>query len=124
MSHTILIVDDSALIRRSLRFVIERNTEWEVCGEAENGKVAVEKVKQLHPDVVILDWQMPVMNGIEAARQISRIAPSPTMLMFTMHDRVRVAEDAHAAGIKEVFCKTDRVAEHLVTALNNVSNAT
>ena len=61
MSHTVLIVDDNNVIRRSVRSVIEQNTDWVVCGEAENGKIAVEKVKQLHPDVVILDWQMPVI---------------------------------------------------------------
>jgi DNA-binding NarL/FixJ family response regulator len=120
VSHKILIVDDSPVIRRSIRSLIERTTEWKVCGEAENGQVAVEKVKQLHPDVVILDWQMPVMNGVEAARQIRQVASPPTMLMFTMHDSARVTKDAHAAGIKEVFSKFDRVAEHLVTALNAV----
>jgi DNA-binding NarL/FixJ family response regulator len=123
MSHTILIVDDSALIRHSVRPVIERNTEWEVCGEAENGKVAVEKVKQLHPDVVILDWQMPVMDGVEAARQIRRMAPSPTMLMFTMHDSARLTQEAHEAGIKDVFSKSDRVTEHLLNALSQVRTA-
>jgi chemotaxis response regulator CheB len=55
MSHRILIVDDSAIIRHSLRTCIEQNTPWEVCGEAENGKLAVQKVKELCPDVVILD---------------------------------------------------------------------
>ncbi|MGC1650189.1 MAG: response regulator, partial [Candidatus Sulfotelmatobacter sp.] len=70
MSHRILIVDDSAIIRHSIRICIEHNTDWEVCGEAENGKVAIEKVRQLRPDVVTLDWQMPVMNGLEAAREI------------------------------------------------------
>jgi DNA-binding NarL/FixJ family response regulator len=123
VSHKILIVDDSPVIRRSIRSVIERNTKWQVCGEAENGKVAVEKVKQLHPDVVILDWQMPVMNGVEAAKQIRQIAPSPTILMFTMHDCARLAKDAYAAGVKEIFSKSDHVAEHLVTALDAVGAA-
>jgi hypothetical protein len=71
MSHTILIVDDSSLIRHTLRSFIEQTNEWQVCGEAENGAVAIEKVKELHPDVVILDLQMPVMDGLEAAGQIN-----------------------------------------------------
>jgi two-component system, chemotaxis family, protein-glutamate methylesterase/glutaminase len=120
MSHKILIVDDSALIRHSVRACIERNTQWEVCGEAENGRVAIEKVRQLHPDVVILDWQMPVMNGIDAAREITRIAPSATMLMITLHDSGELTVDAHAAGIKEVLSKTDGVANHLIASLNSV----
>lgn len=67
---TILIVDDNSAVRHSLRCCIEQNPNWRVCGKAENGKVAVEKVTGLHPDIVILDLAMPVMNGFEAARQI------------------------------------------------------
>jgi DNA-binding NarL/FixJ family response regulator len=119
MSHRILIVDDSALIRRSLRTCIEENTRWEVCGEAENGKLGIQKVKDLCPDVVILDWQMPVMNGLEAAREITAISPATTMLMITMHDSEGLALQAHAAGIKEVLSKTDGVAEHLIASLGN-----
>jgi DNA-binding NarL/FixJ family response regulator len=120
MSHKILIVDDSGPIRHSVRACIERNTGWEVCGEAENGKVAVEKVRRLHPDVVILDWQMPVMDGLEAAREITRIAPSATMLMITLHDSRELTLDAHAAGIKEVLSKTDGVSDHLISSLDSI----
>jgi DNA-binding NarL/FixJ family response regulator len=120
MSHRILIVDDSAIIRRSLRICIEQNTSWEVCGEAENGKLAVQKVRDLCPDVVILDWQMPVMNGLEAAREITAVAPSTTMLMITMHDSESLAQQAHAAGVKEVLSKTDSVATRLIASLGNV----
>ena len=120
MSHRILIVDDSAVIRHSIRNCIEHNTEWEVCGEAENGSLAIDKVRQLSPDVVILDWQMPVMNGLEAAREITRIAPSATMLMITLHDSGQLAQQAHAAGVKEVLSKTDNISEHLITSLRSV----
>jgi DNA-binding NarL/FixJ family response regulator len=119
MSHRILIVDDSAVIRHSLRSCIEQNTQWEVCGEAENGKLAVQQVKDLCPDLVILDWQMPVMSGLEAATEIMAIAPLTTMLMITMHDSGLLAQHAHAAGIKEVLSKTDGVAEHLIASLGN-----
>lgn len=123
MSHRILIVDDSVLIRHSVRACVEGNTDWEVCGEAENGQIAIEQVRQLHPDVVILDWQMPVMDGLEAARQITRIAPDTTLLMITLHDSAQLTEDAHAAGVKEVLSKTDHVVEHLIASLSNVSAA-
>ncbi len=120
MTHKILIVDDSAVIRRSLRVFIEGSTDWEVCGEAENGEVAIAKVKELHPDVVTLDWQMPVMDGLEAARTITRIAPSATMLMITLHESGQLAKDAQDAGIKEVLSKTYRFSEHLIASLKQV----
>ena len=63
----------------------ERRSDWEVCGEAENGLIAVAMVKALKPEVVILDLSMPVMNGLEAAREIAAIAPQTVMLMFTMY---------------------------------------
>jgi DNA-binding NarL/FixJ family response regulator len=120
MTHKILIVDDNDMIRHSVGACIERNTGWEVCGEAENGEVAIEKVRRLHPDVVILDWQMPVMNGLDAAREITRIAPATSMLMLTLHDSGQLTLDAHAVGIKEVLSKTDGVADHLISSLKSV----
>jgi two-component system response regulator NreC len=96
VSYTILIVDDSAFVRHAIRSFIEETKDWEVCGEAENGKVAIEKVKELHPDVVILDFQMPVMGGLEAAGQINLIAPNTAMLMFTMHNSEQLLKIAPA----------------------------
>lgn len=121
MSHTILIVDDNAFIRHSLRSCIEQESDWEICGEAENGRVAVEKVRELHPDVVILDLQMPVMNGFEAAHEISHLSPHTAMLMLTLHECDQISRDAHAAGIKDVLSKTDDVAGHLLASLREVS---
>ena len=80
-----------------------------MCGEAENGKVAVEQVKELHPDVVILDLQMPVMDGLEAARQINNLAPDTVMLMCTMHGGDQLLKYAPAVGIREVLSKSDRL---------------
>lgn len=83
---SILIVDDNAVMRRLVRSHIEANSEWDVCGEAENGLIAIERVKELRPDLVILDFQMPVMNGLEAAREIARLAPDTAIVMLTMHN--------------------------------------
>jgi CheY-like chemotaxis protein len=71
-----LVVDDNAAVRHALRRLVERAGAWTVCGEAEDGEVAVQKVKELRPDLVILDFQMPVMDGLEAAREIAYIATS------------------------------------------------
>jgi|SRR5579862_975945 DNA-binding NarL/FixJ family response regulator len=120
MPRRILIVDDNTIIRRSIRHCIEQNTDWQVCGEAENGRIAVEKVQQLQPDLVILDWQMPVMNGLEAAREIHRIAPSTTMLMLTLHDFGSLRQEAQAVGIHEVLSKTDQVSDRLLASLQKV----
>ena len=120
MLPSILIVDDSSFIRLLVRRCIEANTAWNVCGEAENGKIAVEKVIQLHPDVVILDFQMPVMNGLEAARQITKIAPNTVLLMFTMHKSEQLAQAAKAAGIRDVVSKSDSVTEHLLASLRSM----
>ncbi len=120
MSSTILIVDDSPVVRHALRSFIEGTEDWNVCGEAENGKVAVEKVRELHPDVVILDFQMPVMNGIEAARQISKLAPNTAMLMVTMHNGAQLLKEAQSAGIRDVLPKSDGIAEHLLASLKKL----
>jgi DNA-binding NarL/FixJ family response regulator len=120
VSYNILIVDDNAFIRQSLRACIEQNTNLWVCGEAENGAAAVEKVKELKPDIVILDLQMPVMNGLEAARQIKLIAPQTLMIMITMHYGTQLLKDAHDAGISEVLPKSGGVAVRLTALLKDV----
>jgi DNA-binding NarL/FixJ family response regulator len=117
LSCSILIVDDSAPIRRSLRALIERDEDWRICGEAENGEIAVEKVKELQPDIVILDLQMPVMDGLEAGRQIALVAPGTAMVLFTMHSCDQLVRDARAVGIKEVVSKSDGLPTHLLAAL-------
>jgi DNA-binding NarL/FixJ family response regulator len=113
MSCKILIVDDSAVVRHSLRSCIEVNPTITVCGEAENGQVAIDKVKELKPDVVILDWQMPVMNGLEAARHIARFVPKPAMVLLTFHSGDELAKQARAVGIQRVFSKSESLT-HLV----------
>ena len=120
MKHTILIVDDNTLIRSSLRSWIEGNEDFQVCGEAENGMVAVQKVEEMHPDIVILDLQMPVMDGLEAARKISNIAPDSAMVMFTMHPSRELLKLAQAMGVRDVVSKTDQLSDHLLLALRQI----
>ena len=89
-----------------MRVTLAREPQFEICGEAENGQDAVAKVKQLHPDAVILDVSMPVMNGLEAAREIRRIAPATKIVMFSMHDSTQMMETAREAGADAFVLKT------------------
>jgi two-component system, chemotaxis family, chemotaxis protein CheY len=110
MSHTILIADDSAFIREALCNLFEREEDFDVCGEAENGKEAVEKAQALHPDLILLDLSMPVMNGLEAARDLKRIMPTVPLVMYgSLADRL-VGQQALLIGISEVVSKSERVA--------------
>ena len=118
MPIRILIVDDSVFVRRSIRSCIETNTDWLVCGEADDGQAAIEMVRELKPDLVILDLAMPMMNGLDAARQISAIMPNLPMIMFTMLDCTRLLKaTAQAAGIRHVFSKSDGFGDHVLQAI-------
>jgi DNA-binding NarL/FixJ family response regulator len=89
-----------------VRVTLAREPHFEICGEAENGQDAVAKVKQLKPDAVILDVSMPVMNGLEAAREIRRVAPATKIVMFSMHDSSQMIETAREAGADAFVLKT------------------
>ena len=84
MRTRVLVVDDTALVRTTLRALLEQHS-FEICGEASDGKEAVDKVGELNPDIVILDINMPVMNGVRAAVEIRRIAPETAILFLTSH---------------------------------------
>jgi DNA-binding NarL/FixJ family response regulator len=118
VSVKVLIADDNAVIRRSLRSLIENHPRCWVCGEAENGEVAVEKVEELHPDVVILDLQMPVMNGLEAARRISFGFPDTLILMVTMYSGEQLLSEARSAGAQDVLSKTCEISKQLLASLD------
>jgi DNA-binding NarL/FixJ family response regulator len=107
MRTRFLIVDDSELVRRSLRTVLQANSEWEICGEAADGASAVEMFKDLRPNVVILDFQMPGINGIETARRMAEIAPAIPIVLFTQHASADLERHAHEVGIRSVVSKTN-----------------
>jgi DNA-binding NarL/FixJ family response regulator len=107
MRTRFLIVDDSELVRRSLRTVLQANPEWEICGEAADGVSAVEMFKELRPNVVILDFQMPGINGIETARRMAEIAPAIPVVLFTQHASADLERHAHEVGIRSVVSKTN-----------------
>jgi PAS domain S-box-containing protein len=94
----ILIADDHELLRRGIRAMLETQAEWEICGEATNGQDAVDKAAALNPDLVILDINMPVLNGLAAVRQMLRSAPQTKILVFTVHDSEQTEKEVRAAG--------------------------
>jgi DNA-binding NarL/FixJ family response regulator len=103
----ILIVDDSPVIRDRLRELLEQESGWEVCGEAANGREGIEKAQQLKPDLIVLDLSMPVMNGIEAARELTRLLPSVPLLMWTDFQTAHLKWKALSAGVKTVVPKSE-----------------
>lgn len=106
MSVRILIADDDKSIRRLLRRILEEHNEWEVCGEAENGQDAIQKVQIDTPDLVILDLAMPHMNGLEAAREISNKSPMLPMLLLTVQEvSPELAREARKAGFQGAVSK-------------------
>jgi DNA-binding NarL/FixJ family response regulator len=107
MRTRFLIVDDSDLVRRSLRMVLQANPDWEICGEAADGVSAVEMFKELRPNIVILDFQMPGINGIETARRMAEIAPAIPVVLFTQHASADLERHALEVGIRSVVSKTN-----------------
>jgi DNA-binding NarL/FixJ family response regulator len=112
----ILIADDHQVVRSGLRMVLEAQPGFEVVGEAANGSEAVATALATRPDVVILDYSMPVRNGVEATREIRTRLPRTEVLIFTMHDSQEVIEDILAAGARGYLLKAD-ANDHLITAV-------
>jgi DNA-binding NarL/FixJ family response regulator len=96
----ILVADDSPAIRKCLRGLLEHHDGWRVCDEATNGREAVEHFKKTKPDLIVIDLQMPEMNGLDAARQIVHQSPSTPILMVTIHLSRQLSEEARKVGIR------------------------
>jgi len=107
MSKIILVADDNEIVRREICRLLLRETECEVCGEAEHGLDAIEKAQQLHPNLIILDLSMPVMNGIDAARILRLRMPTVPIIMFTSYTSTFLKEEMRSAGVTEVVSKSD-----------------
>ena len=105
VGKSILIVDDNAVIRRSLRHILEAIGGWSVVGEAVDGQDGIDKAKQLHPDLIVLDLAMPGMNGLEAARVLNQIMPEVPLLMYSAFADKFMEREAFAVGVKAVISK-------------------
>src|SRR5215472_3180571 len=115
----ILLADDHDLTRAGLRYLLEKQEEWSVCGEAPNGRAAVELAEKVRPDVAILDMSMPELNGVEATRQILKKLPRTKILIYTMHETERIIIDALDAGASGIVLKSD-AGENMVMAVESV----
>jgi two-component system response regulator EvgA len=102
---TVLIVDDHSAIRLAVRELFESSLESITCGEAENGAEAVEKARELKPDLVVLDLSMPVMDGFETAKALRELYPAISLVMLTAHYMEATKQAATQAGILAVFSK-------------------
>ena len=115
----ILVVDDHEMIRKGLRNVIEAREGWMICGEAVDGRGAVQTALELKPDIILMDFAMPNLNGIEATRQIRAALPQTEILVFTMHDSGQLVREALAAGARGFVLKSDGC-ETLIAAIEHL----
>jgi DNA-binding NarL/FixJ family response regulator len=116
----LVVVDDHGVVRRGVRALLESHPGWEVVGEGGNGREAVELVRTLHPDVIILDLSMPDMNGLEATRRIVEESPSTEILVLTMHHSEQLAREVLQAGARGYLLKSD-ADQNLIAAVESLS---
>jgi DNA-binding NarL/FixJ family response regulator len=102
----ILIADDNPAVRRGLRDLIAHISEWDVCGEAVNGREAIERARELHPDMLLLDLVMPGMNGFDTARELAKVEPSLPILLCTVQLSPYVVREAEKVGIQGAVSKS------------------
>jgi DNA-binding NarL/FixJ family response regulator len=103
----ILIADDNALARRGLKLLIERHQDWRVVGEATNGRDAIERARELHPDLVLLDLIMPNMNGLQAAQELAKSEPAVPILLCTVQWSPYIVEQARKSGARGAVPKAE-----------------
>jgi DNA-binding NarL/FixJ family response regulator len=103
----ILVVDDHGVVRRGVRALVETRRGWKVVGEAVDGREAINKAKQLQPDIVVMDITMNPMSGLEATPEILKVAPRSKILFLTMHESEQVVREVLKAGAQGYVLKSD-----------------
>ena len=105
----VLIVDGNQVVRQALRDLFTREGDFNVCGEAEDGRQGVEKAQMLQPDLIVTDLSMPVMNGLEETRILKKVMPTVPVIIFTAHSDPFLEKEAAAAGVSAVVSKSQAV---------------
>ena len=113
MSKSVLVVDDNPSIRHALCYLFTSEEDFYVCGEAGDGRQAIEMAQLLCPDLIVMDLSMPVMNGIEAARALRRLMPGVPIILFSEYSSAFSKEEARSAGVSALISK----AEHMSVLL-------
>jgi DNA-binding NarL/FixJ family response regulator len=120
MNLKILVVDDHEIVREGIRTILGMSRpDWDICGEASNATEALNAVKNLEPDIVILDITMPGTSGLEAALQINKLGLPCRILMFTMHDSERLTTEVRDVGAQGYVLKS-QAARDLVLAIEHI----
>src|SRR6266700_2939761 len=115
--RSVLVVDDNPLVRRMLCELFTREGDFDVCGEAENGREAIEKAQVLRPNLIVTDLSMPVMNGLEETRVLKKLMPAVPVIIFTAHSDPFMEKEAREAGVAAaVVSKSQAVALLVATA--------
>src|SRR5437868_2466652 len=114
----ILIADDHQVVRKGIGVLLGGRPEWEICGEASNGREAVDAAARLKPDLVIMDISMPEMNGLEATRHILKDNPRIEILILSVHESEQLVHDVLSAGARGYILKTD-AGDDLVAAVED-----
>jgi DNA-binding NarL/FixJ family response regulator len=116
----ILIADDHEVVRAGLVKVLEAKPAWEIVAAVEDGRAAVRMARETQPDIAIVDYSLPSMNGIEVARAIREGSPKTEILIFTMYDNETIIREAMAAGANGYLLKSD-AGKHLVEAIETLA---
>lgn len=116
MIRRVLVVDDNPYVRQALCHLFAREGDFVVCGEAENGRQAIEKAQQLLPDLIVTDLSMPIMNGLEETRLLRKLMPEVLVIVYTAHSDPFVDKEARSAGASVVISKSEAAASLIVQA--------
>jgi len=109
VSHTILIADDNRSVRHALCEFFDREDDFDVCGEAGDGREAVAKAEELHPDLILLDLSMPLMNGLDATRILKRLMPQVPIIMYSAYGDTSTEREARSAGVSALVSKAEHI---------------